>query len=159
MPRPDPWSAFLEWLTTVLVPDWGALIGLLPFLIIVGLVGPILTLVALMWLWHLLHRRRGRVRLEEAQAVPAQLGEDGRPTFPPNVPYCEEHALLFPARARTCQVDNAQLQVGCPVDGTARAAEVQTCPACGTRFVLGATAPALLVASPPGPPEGGAAAA
>lgn len=159
MPPPDPWSAFLEWLTTLLVPDWGALIGLLPLLIILGLMGPILTLVALMWLWHLLHRRRGRVRYEEVQPSPAPRGEDGRPSFAPNVPYCEQHALLVPARARTCPVDGAQLQVSCPVDGTVRAADIQTCPACGTRFVLGSTAPALLVASPSGPPEGGAAAA
>ncbi|CAN5838723.1 hypothetical protein BH23CHL8_BH23CHL8_15810 [soil metagenome] len=159
MPPPDPWTAFLEWLTNVLVPDWGGLIGLLPFLIIAGLVGPILTLVMLMWLWHLLHRRRGRIHLEEVHAVPAPVGEDGRPSFPVNVPYCEEHALLYPAREKHCQVDGTGLQVSCPVDGTVRAAEFQTCPACGTRFVLGATSASLMVASRSGPPEGGAAAA
>ena len=141
------------------MPDWGGLIGLLPLFIIIGLLGPIVTLVALMWVWHSLHRRRGHVRLEEMAALPAPMDVEGRPSFPANVPYCEEHALLFPARARTCRIDGDLLRVSCPVDGTVRPAEVQTCPACGTRFVLGATAPSLMVASQGGPPEGGAAAA
>ena len=37
---PDPWTSFLEWLTTVLVPAWGELISLLPYVIIGGTAGP-----------------------------------------------------------------------------------------------------------------------
>ena len=154
---PDPWSAFLDWLTTVLVPDWGELIALLPYVLVGTIVGPILTLLALMWGWHLVTRRRGRVRHAEVQARPASRGHDGLASFPPNVPYCEEHALIYPPRARHCEIDGAGLVVACPVDGTSRAAEIETCSACGTTFKLGATAGASVVASSGGPPQGGAA--
>jgi len=153
----DPWTAFLDWLTTVLVPDWGELIALLPYVLIATLVGPLLTLVALMWVWHLATRERGRVRRSEAQAAPASRGDDGVAVFPPNVPYCEEHALVYPPRARRCDIDHADLLVACPVDGTVRAADIQVCSTCGTRFDLGATARATVVSASGGPPQGGAA--
>ena len=44
---PDPWTSFLDWLTTVLVPSWGELIGLLPYVVIGTIVGPFLTLIVL----------------------------------------------------------------------------------------------------------------
>ena len=88
---PDPWSAFLEWLNTVLVPNWGELIALLPYVLVGMVVGPILTLIVLMWAWHLLRRRRGRVRRVEVQPVSVPRGADGLPAFPVNVPYCVEH--------------------------------------------------------------------
>jgi hypothetical protein len=156
---PDPWSAFLEWLNTVLVPNWGELISLLPYVLVGTIVGPILTLILLMWGWHLLRRRRGRVRRAAVQAVPAPRDAAGVPLFPVNVPYCTEHGLIHPPRSRTCEVDRADLVVACPVDGTLRVAEVETCPACGTTFKLGAAAASLAVVTVDGPPAGGAAAA
>lgn len=155
----DPWTAFLDWLTTVLVPSWGELIGLLPFFVVLGVVGPLLTLIVALWGWYLLNRRRGRVRRSELQAVPAPTDADGVAAFPPNVPFCETHELLYPPRARTCEIDGGELGVRCPVDDTVRAAGVETCPACGTRYVLGAGTAPTVVAGPPGPPEGGAAVA
>jgi hypothetical protein len=56
-------------------------------------------------------------------------------------------------------VDGDPLSVICPVDGTVRNAEIDTCSACGTKFKLGATAPSSVVLSSDGPPEGGAAVA
>jgi hypothetical protein len=159
MPSPDPWSAFLDWLTTVIVPDWGELVNLMPFFLVLGVVGPILTLIVLMWLWYLVHRRRGRVRMAEPEAVPSPLDAGGRPVFPPNVAYCREHVLLYPGTRTTCTIDGAPLQVSCPVDGTVRPASIQVCSACGTRYVLGAGQAPLVVRSPHRPPAGGAAAA
>jgi len=156
---PDPWTQFLDWLTTVLVPSWGELIGLLPFFTVVGIIGPIISIVALMWVWYLLHRSRGHVRHHEAQAIPAPLGDEGRALFAPNVPYCEVHALLYPPQARQCEIDRADLSVACPIDGTVRAAGIEVCPGCGTRYVLGATSSPVVIASQGGPPEGGAAVA
>lgn len=156
---PDPWSAFLDWLSTVLVPNWGGLIELLPISLVLFVIGPIVSLLALGWAWHLLRRRRGRVQRSPAQATLAPRADDGTPLFPANAPYCEEHALVYPPRARHCSIDQAPLSVACPVDGTIRAAEIQTCAACGTRFTLGAGSSPLLVTSAGGPPEGGAAAA
>jgi hypothetical protein len=153
---PDPWSAFLDWLNTVLVPNWGELIALLPYVLVGTIVGPILTLIGLMWAWHLLRRRRGRVRRAEVRPVAAPHDGEGRPIFPVNVPYCAEHALIYPPRARTCDIDRADLVVACPVDGSLRAADIQTCSACGTTFKLGAAGATLTVVAPDGPPEGGA---
>ncbi len=156
---PDPWSAFLDWLSTVLVPSWGGLIDLLPYALILFVIGPVVTLLALGWAWHLLRRRRGRVQRTVQQPVPAAREDDGSPRFPANAPYCEAHALVFPPRARRCSIDQAPLAVACPVDGTVRAADIQTCAACGTRFTLGAGSGSLVVVPAGGPPDGGAAAA
>lgn len=154
---PDPWTGFLDWLTTVMVPSWGELIALLPFVVVGTIVGPFLTIIILMWGWHLLHRRRGRVDRTEAQPVAAPIGEDGLAVYPANVPYCEEHALVYPARSKECHVDRADLSVTCPVDGSVRNAGVELCSACGTKYQLGASSSPLVVTSSDGPPAGGAA--
>jgi hypothetical protein len=154
---PDPWTAFLDWLNTLLVPSWGELITLIPLVLVGTLVGPIFTLLLLMWGWHLIKRRKGRVTRSEAQPTPAITGPDGTPAFPVNVPYCEEHALVYPPKARSCNVDDGELSVACPVDGTVRPASISTCSACGTKFVLGVGSSAMVVTSSDGPPTGGAA--
>jgi hypothetical protein len=155
---PDPWSAFLEWLTTVIVPAWGELIKLLPYALVFTVAGPILTLILLMWAWYLLKRRRGHVRRGPALPVPAPLGPDGLAEFPANAAYCDEHDLVFAGRARTCSVDGHPLRLRCPVDDTVREASIETCPACGTTYKLGAAA-AMTILPADGPPEGGAAVA
>jgi len=38
VPAPDPWTFFLDWLTTVLVPNWTELVSMLPFWIVLGVV-------------------------------------------------------------------------------------------------------------------------
>jgi len=156
---PDPWTSFLEWLQTFLVPEWDSIIAMLPLLLLLGVVGPILTLMMLMQVWYLMHRRRGRVRIAEAEAIPAPLGADGEPVFPPNVPFCEEHAVIYPPASRNCEIDRAELTVRCPVDSTARPASQQVCRACGTRYVLGASRTPIVVRRTGRPPEGGAAVA
>ncbi len=156
---PDPWTSFLDWLSTVLVPSWGELISLLPVVILGTIVGPILTLIVAMWAWHSLKRRAGRVTRAEPAPSPAALDSNGRPVFPANVPYCEQHALLYPPRATECTIDADPLRVACPVDGTVRSATDDTCTACGTRFILGASTGSAVVLSTDGPPEGGAAVA
>jgi len=153
----DPWTSFLDWLATVLVPSWGELIGLLPYVLLGTIIGPILSIIVLMWAWHLLGRRRGHVHRGEPQPAPAPLDAGGSPVFPPNVPYCKDHALIFPARARACAMNGDPLSVACPVDGTVRNAEIDTCSACGTKFKLGATTGSSVVLAADGPPSGGAA--
>lgn len=153
----DPWTSFLEWLTTVVVPAWGELIGLLPYVMIGTIIGPIVTIILLMWGYYLIGRRRGKVKRDLAQPVAATLADDGQPVFPVNQPYCEEHALVFPPRAKTCSVDGNPLSVTCPVDGTVREAGIDTCTGCGTKFKLGAKSGSSVVLSSDGPPEGGAA--
>ena len=84
MPPPpvDPWTAFLDWLQTILVPDWSGLIQLLPILLIAGVVGPGLTLLALYWLYVFATNRRGKVRYDEPTAEPAARLADGTPVLP-----------------------------------------------------------------------------
>jgi hypothetical protein len=154
---PDPWTAFLDWLTTVLVPSWSELIGLLPIVVTGMVIGPILTIIVLMWGWYVVKRRRGHVRRAEPQPSVALMDANGAPLFPPNVPYCEEHALVYPPRAKQCNVDQAELRVSCPVDGTIRLAAIDICASCGTKFTLGAGSGAVVVTSAGGPPPGGAA--
>lgn len=156
---PDPWSAFLDWLATVLVPAWGELISLLPYVLIGTIAGPIVTIIILMWAWYLLRRKRGHVRRGRPEPVAAPRDAQGRASFPPNVPYCERHALVFPPRARTCSLNGDPLSVTCPIDGTVRSANIDTCSACGTTYKLGAGAPSSVVLAGDGPPEGGAAVA
>ncbi len=153
----DPWTSFLDWLTTVVVPAWGELISLLPYVVAAGIIGPILTIIVLMWGWYLINRRRGKVRRVEPQPVLASLDGSGMPVFPVNQPYCQEHGLLFPPRAKQCSIDKQPLEVTCPVDGTVRNAELDTCSGCGTTYKLGATASSAVVLASDGPPEGGAA--
>ena len=155
----DPWTDILTFLQTVIVPNWGELINMLPFFFLIGVVGPIITLIILLQGWYFLHRRRGHVHRVEPQPVPASRDAAGLPVFPPNVPFCEEHALLFPPKDTACTVDGAELTVKCPVDGTSRTASDRLCRSCGTEYRLGATESALTIRQAGQPPAGGAAVA
>jgi hypothetical protein len=170
VPGPDPWTSFLDWLSTIVVPDWNALINTLPLLVVLGIVGPIVTLQMLMVFWYMTHRRRGHLHYAEPDARPAELDAEGLPVFPPNVPYCEEHAVLYPPQVTACPIDGAELSVMCPVDNTVRVARQQKCGTCGTTYVLFATPPLFrrMLGAPAAkldirrtgrPPDGGAAVA
>lgn len=153
----DPWTAILNFLQTMIVPNWGQLISMLPFFVILGVVGPIISLVAFMWFWHAIHRKSGHVKVVESEAQPAKLDAGGNPIYPPNVPFCEDHALIYPSSRTSCEIDGTELYVICPVDHTTRPASQQLCRVCGTRYVLGAASTALTVRRTGQPPEGGAA--
>jgi hypothetical protein len=155
----DPLDAFLDFLQSIMVPDWNALISMLPLFLILGVVGPILSIMTLMQLWNVLHRRRGRVRRVEEEPASASLDADGTPVYPANVPFCEEHAVIYPAGARNCEIDRAELSVRCPIDQTTRPASLELCRVCGTRYVLGASRTGLTIRRNGRPPEGGAAVA
>ncbi len=153
----DAWTTFLEWLATIIIPDWNGLIHLLPILLILGLTGPILSLLLFYWLYHAFIDRRGKVDIGELAPIPAEYRSDGTPIFPVNTPYCIEHELIYPGTARNCDIDRAELTVRCPVDDTARTAGEQLCRVCGTRYQLGASLAPVVVKRRRRPPEGGAA--
>lgn len=155
----DPWSAFLDWLTTVVVPDWTELVSMMPLWILIGVTGPIVSLLALGWGHHLITRRRGRVRVAIPEVVTAERDANGDPVIPPNVPHNPRLGLIYPPDRTTCEMDGTNLLVRCPVDGTVREAAIQTCTGCGTKYVLGAAQTPLLVQRTRRPPAGGAAAA
>ena len=151
------WNQVLSILTVVLSPDWSALVAWVPLLLIVGVMGPILTLVMVGWTHHLLISQRLRVTYDEPLARPPEHLPDGTSVVPPNTPYCARDDLLFPARTTTCSSCRDELTVRCPVDGAIRPATQQTCRACGTKYVLGAGLDPLTVRSSARPPSGGAA--
>ena len=155
----DPWTAFLQWLQTIIVPDWNGLIQLVPLLLIFGLVGPMFSLLVLYWLYVRVKTHSGKVRFDEPEPSPAQIGTDGRPIYPPNQPYCATHQLVYPANATVCTIDDEDLDVRCPVDGTVRVASQQLCRTCGTRYQLGASLVPVVVRRHGTPPAGGAAVA
>jgi hypothetical protein len=156
---PDPWSAFLDWLTTVLVPEWSELVSMLPLWVLLGVVGPILSIIALMWVYHFMTRPRASVKVSVPDVVAAERDADGNFLFPANVPYNPRLGLIYPPDRTTDEADGSNLMVRCPVDGTVREAAIQVCRGCGTKYVLGAAKTPLLVSRTGTPPAGGAAAA
>lgn len=155
----DPWTAFLNWLSTILIPDWSGLIALLPILVILGVTGPGLTVLMLYWLYHFVTDRRGKVRHAEREPVAAEIASDGTAIYPANAPYCATHRLIYPATARSCDADGEELMVRCPIDETTRPASQSLCRVCGTRYQLGASLSPVVVRRKGQPPEGGAAVA
>ncbi len=153
----DPWTAFLAWLQTIIIPDWNGLITLLPILIVLGVIGPALSLLAAYWVYVLASNRRGKVRTDEPMPVPADQLADGTYDYPPNVPYCPTHRLIYPATMRECPIDGEELRVRCPVDGSLRVAGQELCRTCGTRYQLGAALAPIVVSRRGAPPAGGAA--
>jgi len=154
----DLWTHVLQFLSRVIMPDWGTVIAALPILLVILLLGPVLTIVALGWVASTVRRRRGRVRLATVEVSPVARDAFGAPAIPANVPYCPRDELTYGPRVTRCTVCGDELVVRCPVDGTVRPAARQVCASCGTRYVLGEL-PALVSATRAGPPPGGAAAA
>ena len=155
----DVWNSILQVLSIFLIPDWELLIGLLPVLLLLGLLGPVLSLLALGWVHHFLTRRRFRVSIADPQPYPGPRDENGQMIVGDNIPFCTRDGLIYPPNARLCIECREELSVRCPVDATIRRASEQLCRACGTRYVLGASSLPMTVRPSAGPPPGGAAAA
>jgi hypothetical protein len=148
------WHRIIEILTVFVIPDWGELVGLMPIILLIGLAGPILTLLALGWIVYVVRAPRAKVSLEVAP-VRAQI-VDGQPVYPAGEPYCPVDELIYPFGAATCDVCRRDLFVRCPKCSTGRPAHVSTCGNCGLVLKIENRARAL---RPAGPPPGGAAAA
>jgi hypothetical protein len=149
------WQSFLDFITMFILPDWGALVGLIPILLLLLVLGPILSLLMLLFVVYFL--RKPRVGLTaEPQPVAAPLGADGKPVIPRGEPFCFRDGLIYPPKARRCDVCGDALSVRCPKCDVARPASVDTCGNCGLVLKLRSTtglAPTVQ------PPPGGAAAA
>lgn len=148
------WHRIIEILSIFVIPDWAALIELIPILLLIGVVGPILSLVVLGWVIFVLRAPRTKVSLG-LEPVRAEI-VDGRPVFPSGEPYCPVDALVYPFGMVTCDSCRRDLFVSCPKCSTGRPAHVATCGNCGLVLRIEARARAL---RPAGPPPGGAAAA
>ena len=154
----DLWNTILQTMALFVTPDWNAVIGLLPLLVFVGLVGPLLTFVPLGILIYQVRKPRVKgVRLEEGPEV-AALDANGQPVFPPGLPHCRRDGLIYPSGTTRCERCHDELAVICPMCGLGRPAVLDTCANCG--LVLKIKPRAVIVRSgAAGPKPGGAAVA
>jgi hypothetical protein len=149
------WTALLQFSETFITPDWGELVGLLPVFLIVGVVGPILTLLVFAWFVYVVRRPRSKAVFAEVRR-PAPRDAEGNPVFPPGEPYSLSEGMLYePGATRSDRGED--LLVACPQCGLVRDARSDTCGNCGLSFTLKPTTRSSL--RPAGPPPGGAAAA
>lgn len=149
------WSQLLELTAHLVIPDWGGLINLLPVLVLVGVVGPVLTLVVLAWLVYVVRAPRPKVTLVEGPER-VSIGPDGQPDVPRGLPYCRRDLLVFASGMTRCPECGDPLAVVCPMCGLGREAATDTCGNCGLVLRL---IPRARVLRPAGPPPGGAAVA
>lgn len=148
------WSSLLQFSAQFVIPDWGGLIVLLPILLLIGVVGPIVTILALAWLRYGAVRPRRKVSFAEVRR-PAQLDGAGNAVCPAGEPYSTVERMVYePGTTRSASGD--ELVVACPKCGLVRSAVRDTCGNCGLSFTLKPTTRSLRTA---GPPPGGAAAA
>ena len=150
------WDQILQITSLFVIPDWGALIQLMPVFIFLGVVGPLITFLVLGILGYQIAKPRTKVEFVEGPRT-AELDADGQPIFPPGLPHCRAHELIFPSGTTLCDRDGTQLTVVCPMCGLGRLAVVDTCTNCG--LVLKVKSRAVAVRPSSGPKPGGAAAA
>ena len=151
------WTQILDVTSIFVMPDWGFLIGFMPVLIVLGLIGPFLTGAGDRH-GHLPgHQAAGQGRLRRGPAgrrdrCRRRAGLPGRaPPLPAPRP-----GLRIRDAVR-CDIDDEPLSVVCPMCGLGRQALVDTCTNCG--LVLKVKPRALAVRKTSGPKPGGAAAA
>ncbi len=154
------WTQLLDLLSKVIIPDWGSVILMLPILIVLGVVGPLLTILALFWVWYFIVKPRGAApRFVDPGPRSAPIGRDGYPQFPAGEPYCFQDALIYPVGTTRCDVCSRVLVVRCPRCGLGRPAEIDTCGNCGLVLKAEKLPRGMDLRRVPGPPPGGAAAA
>ncbi len=149
------WQSLLDLTSRFVIPDWAALVGLLPVFLVLLVLGPLLTLLALVWLVYLVRRPRTGIAVDEGP-WPLLPDADGRLEPPLGEPYCSRHRLVFGAGTDTCPLDGEALTFICPKCHLARAAGLARCGNCGLVAVPGRR---LRPLAPVVPPPGGTAAA
>jgi hypothetical protein len=152
----DFWNTILDITSLFVLPDWGAVIGMLPLLFFLGIIGPLVTFLVLGILIYQARKPRVRVATAEGPRL-ATTGADGQPIFPPGLPFCRRDGLIYPSGALRCDRCREALAVTCPMCGLGRPAEIDTCTNCG--LVLKVEPRAGTLGPRTGPRAGGAAAA
>ena len=148
------WNGVLQFAAMFVTPDWKDPISWLPVLLLVGVVGPLLSLMVLGWLRYGALRPRAKVAFADPRR-PAPLDADGHPVYPAGEPYSPRERMIYEPGA-TRSPAGEDLVVACPKCGLVRSAALDTCGNCGLSFTLKPTTRSL---QPAGPPPGGAAAA
>jgi hypothetical protein len=150
------WNTILDITEMFVIPNWTDVVGLLPLLIFLGVVGPLVTFTMLGVVVYQLAKPRAKVKIEEGAQI-ARVGTDGQPIFPPGQPFCRRHGLIYPTGTIRCERGPEDLAVICPMCGLGRPAAIDTCTNCG--LVLNIKPRPVPVGRATGPKPGGAAAA
>jgi hypothetical protein len=150
------WNTILDITKMFVIPDWNSVIGLLPLLIFLGVVGPLITFLVLGILVYQVAKPRPNLTLTEGPQV-ARIGAGGEPIFPPGLPFCRQHGLIYPSGTIHCERGGDDLAVICPMCGLGRPAVIDTCANCG--LVLNVKSRPVPVVRSNGPKPGGAAVA
>ena len=129
---------------------------LLLVLTFLGIVGPLVTFVLLGIVVYQVAKPRPHLKLAEGPQV-ARIGADGQPIFPPGLPFCRRHGLVYPTGTIRCERGGEELSVICPMCGLGRPAAIDTCTNCG--LVLNVRKQPVPVVRSSGPKPGGAAVA
>jgi hypothetical protein len=149
------WTSILNVLSAFVIPDWGALIGLLPVFVFFGIIAPFITFTMLGSMIYMARKPRTKVTFLEGPRV-AELDAGGEPIFPVGLPHCRRDALIYPSGTNRCETCGDDLAVICPMCQLGRAAIIDTCSNCGLVLKVKSRAIAVRTA---GPKPGGAAAA
>ena len=147
------WSSFIEFTSQFIIPDWGELIGLLPVFLIIGVVGPLLTIIILFWVRYWILKPRVSAGYADTRRL-AAIGDDGQPIFPAGEPYSLSERMIYESGA-TRSESGEDLLVAGPKCGLVRSAAIATCGNCGLSFTL---TPPTRAIRPAAPPPGGRAA-
>lgn len=150
------WTQILQITAIFVTPDWGFLIGLLPVIVLLGLVMPFLTGLMIGTMAYQVTKPRVKVSFVEGPRA-AEIGPGGDPVFPIGLPHCRRDALVYPSGTLRCERCHDELAVICPMCGLGRSALIDTCTNCG--LVLKVKTRAVAVRTTAGPKPGGAAAA
>ena len=148
------WTEFLQFSSQFVTPDWGKLIGIIPILLVIGVVGPILTILALAWLRYGVVRPRRKASFADLRRA-APLDADGNPVFPAGEPYSVAEQMIYEPGA-TLSASGQPLVVACPKCGLVRNDVRETCGNCGLSFTI---KPVTRSSGAASRPSGGAAAA
>ena len=152
----DIWTGLLDLTAQFVIPDWSSVIGLLPILIFLGVVGPLVTFLLLGILVYQVRKPRTKVTFVEGPRV-AEIDETGAPIFPRGLPFCRRDGLVYASGTTRCDICRDPLAVICPMCGLGRDAIIDTCTNCG--LVLHVKPRAVAVRPAAGPKPGGAAVA
>ena len=147
----------IDFLTPILIPDWRALIDLLPVFLLIGVVGPICSACSCSAGSCTSSASRARASRTSTRSRGRRRSSTAQPVYPPGEPYCAFDRLVFPPGATRCAECGRDLAVDLPeVRHRPARRWIDTCGTCGLVLRIDRTVPAL---RPAGPPPGGAAAA
>ena len=148
------WLGFLHAIEGFVIPDWGQLVALIPYLLVLGVIGPLVSLIVLGWVIYYFRRPRRQVAFADGPVLAPIV--DGAPVFPSGEPYCPFDGLIYPSGSTVCPGGHGDLTIRCPRCSAARPAHGVACGNCG---LIVSVAKRDLALRPAGPPPGGAASA